>query len=95
VNGQEAEIEPAIVSSRWRGAGVGRALVVRAVEEARKLGVLCLGVKPVARNEDAIAFFHALGFRTLGHIHLFQWLGPPMPGQWKPGPTLFGRHFDA
>jgi hypothetical protein len=62
--------------------------------EAREAGVLCLGMKPVARNEDAIRFFHEAGFRTIGHIHLFKWLGESLPGQWKLGPELFGKKFE-
>jgi GNAT superfamily N-acetyltransferase len=93
-NGEEAEVEPMVVSSEHRGGGVGHALVAHAIQEAKKLGVLCLGVKPVARNEDAISFFYDAGFKTLGHIHLFMWLGESTPDMWKPGPELFGKPFD-
>ena len=92
-NDQEGEIEPVIVATTRRGQGIGRKLVEHATDQARKLGVLCLGVKPVARNEEAIAFFHQCGFTNLGHIQLFMWLGPPIPGQWRPGPELFGMQF--
>ena len=94
VDGEEAEVEPLIVARVHRGRGVGRKLLEHAVEQARELGVLCLGVRPVARNEEAISFFHNSGFKTLGHIQLFMWLGPSMPGQWKPGPELLGKAFD-
>ena len=93
-DGEQAEVEPVVVSSRHRGKGIGQALLDRAIEEAKKLGVLCLGAKPVARNEDAISFFYDAGFKTLGHIHLFMWLGESTPGMWKPGPELFGKQFD-
>ena len=92
--GEEAEIEPIVVGSQHRSGGVGRQLLDHAVAEAKKLGVLCLGVKPVARNLEAVSFFHDAGFQTLGHIQLFMWLGPPVPGQWKSGPELFGKRFD-
>jgi N-acetylglutamate synthase-like GNAT family acetyltransferase len=92
--GEEAEIEPIVVTSEVRSAGIGHQLVEHAVEQARELGVLCLSVKPVARNEEAIAFFYDAGFRTLGHIQLFMWLGDSFPGQWKKGPRLFGRSFE-
>ncbi len=94
LEGEQAEVEPIVVSSGRRGAGIGRKLLDRAVEEARELGVLCLGAKPVARNKEAISFFHESGFKTLGHIHLFMWLGPPGQCQWKEGPELFGKKFD-
>jgi len=91
--GEEAEIEPIVVTSEVRSAGIGHQLVEHAVERARELGVLCLSVKPVARNEEAISFFYDAGFRTLGHIQLFMWLGDSLPGQWKEGPLLFGKPF--
>ncbi len=69
-------------------------MVEHVVREAGRLGVLCLGVKPVARNGDAVGFFHRCGFRVLGHIHMFMWLGEPAPGRWKRGPRLFGRSFE-
>ena len=94
VDGEQAEVEPLVVSSSHRGMGVGRALLDRVIEEAGRLGVLCLGVKPVARNKDAISFFHNAGFKTLGHIQMFMWLGESTPGMWKPGPELFGKSFD-
>jgi ribosomal protein S18 acetylase RimI-like enzyme len=93
-DGQEAEIEPIIVAAEARSMGIGHQLVEHAVERARDLGVLCLSVKPVARNETVIGFFHDAGFRTLGHLQLFMWLGPSSPGQWRSGPELFGRAFD-
>jgi GNAT superfamily N-acetyltransferase len=91
---QQAEVEPIVVSSKHRDKGIGQDLLNFAIEEARKLGVLCLSVKPVARNEDAISFFYNAGFKTLGHIQLFMWLGPSAPDAWKPGPVLFGKPFD-
>jgi N-acetylglutamate synthase-like GNAT family acetyltransferase len=93
--GEQAEVEPMVVSSERRGFGIGRQLLNRVAEEAKELGVLCLYVKPVARNKEAISFFHDAGFKTLGHIQLFQWLGESFPGQWKKGPELFGKAFDC
>ena len=91
---QQAEIEPIVVSSRHRGKGIGRKLLQHAVERAKAAGALCLSVKPVARNEEAIAFFYENGFTALGHVQLFMWLGESIPGQWQPGPTMFGKVFE-
>ena len=93
VDGEQAEVEPMVVASEHRGRGIGRELLNHVAEEAKALGVLCLYVKPVARNEEAISFFYDAGFKTLGHIQLFQWLGQSFPGQWKKGPDLFGKAF--
>jgi GNAT superfamily N-acetyltransferase len=93
-DGEQAEVEPIVVSSQHRGRGIGQELLNHAIEQAKRSGVLCLSVKPVARNEEAISFFYDAGFKTLGHIQLFMWLVPPLPGQWRPGPELFGKPFD-
>jgi ribosomal protein S18 acetylase RimI-like enzyme len=93
VDGQEAEIEPIVVTPAHRGKGIGRALLERMVEEARNLGVRYLGVKPVARNLEAISFYYDLGFRTLGEIEMFMDLGTPAPDTWKRGVRLFGHVF--
>lgn len=92
-DGEQAEVEPIVVSSQHRDSGIGRKLLNHVIKQAEELGVLCLYAKPVARNEDAISFFYNAGFDIMGHIQLFMWLGPSMPDQWKPGPTLFGKHF--
>ena len=93
VDGQEAEVEPIVVGSTHRGEGIGRALLNRSVEEAKRLEVRYLSVKPVARNLEAISFYYDFGFRTLGEIEMFMDLGTPAPGTWKPGPKLFGHRF--
>lgn len=94
VDGEQAEIDPVVVASRFRSMGIGRLLLDRMIDEARNLGILCLYVKPAARNKEAVAFYHKAGFTTLGHIQQFIWLGPSEPGQWQRGPDLFGLSFD-
>ena len=91
---EQAEVEPIVVSSQHRGRGIGQELLSHAIEQAKRMGVLCLSVKPVARNQEAISFFYDAGFKVLGHIQLFMWLGPSSPGQWRLGPELFGKPFD-
>ena len=93
LDGREAEVEPIVVAAAHRGAGIGRALLEHVVGQAKGLGVRYLSVKPVARNAEAIAFFHGAGFQTLGHIELFVDLAEREPSPWKPGPELFGYPF--
>jgi GNAT superfamily N-acetyltransferase len=50
-------IEPIVVSAGLRSRGIGAALVVHAVEQARAGGARDVTVRPVARNIEAIAFF--------------------------------------
>jgi len=60
------EIKRIYIFSRFQGAGAGRALVERAIEDARSLGAdrVLLGV--YSRNERAIGFYERLGFVTCG-----------------------------
>lgn len=94
LNEQQAEIEPIIVKSDYRNQGIGQELLNHAIEQAKKLNVLCLSVKPVARNLDAISFFYNSGFKAMGQIELFMWLGDSTPFEWKKGLNLFGKSFD-
>jgi N-acetylglutamate synthase-like GNAT family acetyltransferase len=90
---QEAEIEPIVVSHKHRGKGVGELLIKHAAEEAKKYNILCLSVKPTARNKEAISFFHDCGFQTIGHIQLFKWFGESTQDTWKEGLEIFGKTF--
>lgn len=89
----EAELEPLVVSEAYRGRGVGRQLAEAVVASARARGVRQLKVRPVARNQPAIAFFHELGFDVLGHIELFMDFGPTDRQVWRPGERMAGRDF--
>jgi len=93
VDGQEAEVEPLVVASVSRRQGIGRALVKHVQEEARKLKLRTLSVRPVARNADAISFFYESGFGVLGYIELFMDLENRTAGPWKSGLALWGRVF--
>jgi GNAT superfamily N-acetyltransferase len=86
-------VEPVVVASGRRRAGVGIALVKHVIGQARGLGVRYLGVRPVARNAEAISFFYEAGFHTLGQIELFIDLDEAVPAPWLPGPELAGRRF--
>lgn len=89
----EGELEPMVVSEAYRGLGIGRQLAEVVVEAALNLGVHQLKVRPVARNEPAIKFFHKLGFDILGHIELFMDFGPEDRQVWKLRERLAGRDF--
>ena len=92
VKGNEGEIDPIVVSSRLRGNGIGTAFVGFIIEEARKLDLKYLNVRPVARNIDAIAFYHRNGFKGIGQIELFMELNP-RPEKWVDDIDLFGYSF--
>jgi len=94
VKDEETEVEPIVVAAHRRNRGIGRQLLDHVIGEAKKLDVKFLCVKPVARNIEAISFFHEAGFNTLGHIQLFMWLRPAIPDRWEKGTEMFGKQFD-
>jgi len=86
-----AELEPIVVSTEYRGRGLGAALVEAVVARARERGLRQVIVSPVARNTEAIGFFHSHGFAAIGQIELI--LDLVAPGRWQPGERLAGRDF--
>lgn len=93
VRGDEADVEPIIVARAARSRGIGGRLLGHAIEEARRREIRFLGAKPVARNVEALAFFHEHGFATLGHLDVFIELSKPSPREWKDGVTVHGRRY--
>jgi N-acetylglutamate synthase-like GNAT family acetyltransferase len=90
-NGEEAEIEPVIVSVNYRRKGIGAKLIRHAKEEARKSGVRSLSIRPVLRNEEAIRFFIREGFNLVGYIDLFQDISGSSYKKWKSGIVIHGN----
>jgi GNAT superfamily N-acetyltransferase len=90
---RESELEPIVVTPAWRGRRVGAALARTVLEAARARGDRYLMTRPVARNDTALRFFHALGFDALGQLELIADLRPPDEQQWRPGATLARREF--
>jgi GNAT superfamily N-acetyltransferase len=90
IYGEEAEIEPVIVSANYRGKGIGTKLIRHTVEEAKKFGVRFLSIRPVVRNEEAFNLFVREGFNLVGHIDLFQDLSQSFDRKWKPGVMIHG-----
>jgi len=86
----EAEVEPVVVTADCRGCGVGAALVEAAVRRASELGVRYVGVRPVARNVDAMGFFSRCGFGIVGRVELFRDLRPDEGRTWLPGIAMHG-----
>ncbi|WP_420630770.1 GNAT family N-acetyltransferase [Candidatus Leptofilum sp.] len=94
IEGQSGELKPVVVLDEYRGLGVGRKLVNTVVEQAQERGLTELKVLPVGRNEQAIQFFHELGFNVIGHMELFQQLNKPKAQQkWQDRETIAGRNF--
>ena len=89
----ELEIEPIVVTPSARGKGVGKALVEHMVGVIKELGLRDLVVRVVGRNEDAIRFYHDMGFNKIGYLELFLDTSPEDEQIWRTGETVAGREF--
>ncbi len=88
-HGDEGEVEPIVVTREWRSSGVGSQLLDHIIQRARDRKFRFLSIRPVARNERAIARFHASGFRTLGHVDMFMQLNDAKR-TWRSGLSIHG-----
>jgi GNAT superfamily N-acetyltransferase len=86
-----AEIEPVVISSKSRGAGIGTKLIAHIIGEAKTRGFRFLTIRPVLRNEKAFALYVELGFNHIGSVELFQELLPESQRSWKSGITIYGK----
>jgi N-acetylglutamate synthase-like GNAT family acetyltransferase len=93
VSDGEFVLEPIVVGADWRGQGVAAELARAVLEEAQRLGATSVVVKPVARNEAAMRFFHELGFDALGQLELIADFRPRGEQVWRHGASLAGRDF--
>lgn len=87
----EADVEPLIVKQHHRHRGVGTQLLKTVIAEVQKLAIRFLNVNPVARNIEAIQFFHSHGFTNIGQIQLFMDM---TQRPWKTSVKLFNHQFN-
>ncbi|BCJ65539.1 GNAT family N-acetyltransferase [Polymorphospora rubra] len=70
MDGSSGQVEPVVVARTHRGQGIGRALLGRVADEARRRGLDKLTVRPQARNEQALRCLHAAGYDVLSAVEL-------------------------
>ena len=87
------EIEPLVVNPEARGRGVGKALVQHVLEVIKSMGLRDLNVRVVARNAEAIRFYHDIGFDVIGYLELFYDTSPRDEQAWREAETVAGRRF--
>jgi GNAT superfamily N-acetyltransferase len=75
LKGRAGEVEPVVVGQRYRGQGIGKALLGHVAEEARRRGLKYLTISPASRNVAAIRCFHAAGYGVLSGVELTLDLG--------------------
>jgi GNAT superfamily N-acetyltransferase len=79
LEGRGGELDPIVVAGDRRGLGIGRALVAKVADEARRRGLARLTVSPSARDGSALHSLHAAGFGALSTVTLSLELRGPRP----------------
>ncbi len=70
LDGRAGEVDPVVVTASTRGKGIGRALLARVVDEARRRGLHRLSVSPSVRDISALRTLHTAGFETVATVTL-------------------------
>ncbi|MGI5179758.1 N-acetyltransferase family protein [Dactylosporangium sp. CA-152071] len=70
LDGRGGQVEPLVVASSRRGAGIGRALLSHVADQAKRRGLGQLSISPAARNVDAIRCLQAAGYDALARVTL-------------------------
>jgi GNAT superfamily N-acetyltransferase len=70
LDGRSGEVDPVVVTAAKRGRGIGRALVIRVADEARRRGLHRLSISPPIRDLPALHSMYAAGFETLATVTL-------------------------
>jgi GNAT superfamily N-acetyltransferase len=70
LDGRAGEVDPVVVTQRQRGRGIGRALLTKVAEEARRRGLRQLTISPAARDQVALRSLHAAGFGAVSSVTL-------------------------
>lgn len=92
LKGRAGQVEPVIVTARRRREGIGRALLGKVAEEARRRGLSQLSVSPTTRNVAAIQMCHDAGYAAMEHLTLTFDLSR-RGHDWRDGIDLHERRF--
>src|SRR6266545_4074558 len=88
----EGEVEPVVVTEAHRHRGIGRALLSKVGDEARRRQLKDLTITPASRNIDAIRCLHSVGYTALSSVTLTLDLDGRGP-KWQDGVDLHGLRF--
>jgi GNAT superfamily N-acetyltransferase len=68
IEGRAGEVNPIVVTAARRGRGIGRAMLAKVVDEARRRGLSELSVSPPTRDRSALRALHNAGFATVASV---------------------------
>jgi GNAT superfamily N-acetyltransferase len=70
LDGDCGEVDPVVVAATERGHGIGRALLTKVAEEARRRGLSRLTISPPIRDVPALRSLRGAGFDTVANVTL-------------------------
>ena len=65
ISKETCEMKRLYVRTGFRGKGIGKALTVYIIEEARKIGYSRMQLDTVPSMKEAISLYHSLGFKQI------------------------------
>lgn len=70
LDGRTGDVDPVVVTESLRGRGVGRSLLAKVADEARRRGLHRLTISPPVRDVAALHTLHSSGFSTVATVTL-------------------------
>jgi ribosomal protein S18 acetylase RimI-like enzyme len=64
---RRGQVRGMCVAESWRGRGVGRALLGRAIEEMRARGAANVSLSVASANEAGVRFYRSMGLEVVAH----------------------------
>jgi len=96
LDGRAGVVDPVVVTAQLRGRGIGRALLTRVADEARRRGLTQLTISPAARDQAALRSLHTAGFGTVASVTLSYALRGSAPSSPQDASLdLYDLHFDS
>jgi len=72
---ESGHITQICVSPSVRGTGIGHALLRQSLKTLKEMGCRSASLTVTAANEDAVALYERVGFRTIRRFSAFVWEG--------------------
>lgn len=79
--GRDAFVDELFVAERFRGSGLGKRAIAKAVEACRELGVPALHLEVERANTGAQGLYRRLGFHDHDRYLLTRWVAERAPGE--------------
>lgn len=97
LDGRAGAVDPVVVTARLRGQGIGRGLLAKVADEARRRGLTRLTVSPIARDVASLRTLHSAGFGSVDTVTLTYPLDQREGKSSETGSTLdlYGLRFDV